>query len=250
MSKAKEPKIPRGWVRVTEGCVEAGDRVWNWVDGWWYNTVDKSERGFAEAVGSKIEPGEGRVVIRRARPVVKPAAPKLDGNGDPFVPRGWVRVTEGKVECGDRVWQYSEPGLWSDTTEPGSVHFVGDDLGAWQYFTIRKAPKVKREPPVKATKATKATKQYILIAKDKGGVGLKEGLPEAKEIYGPFATPEKARAFVKADSEDCFNVSDGDDLENWGQDWLLCEVVSILRPVPRVKVTMTINERGGNDEEV
>ena len=140
---------------------------------------------------------------------------------------------------------------WGDEEPGGPFEGVYGD-GVWHVHDtylkkVSEGGGKMGKPKKAAVKAAAVPKKaYVLVVKDKGGVALGEGLDSAKEIHGPFPTPEAAKRYIAESAGEDFGGGDGtadDALEDWGQDWLLCEVVSVLRPVPRVKVTVEINER-------
>ena len=163
---------------------------------------------------------------------------------EPKIPRGWERIRTGNVTYGDRLWNWSD-GWWYDTTLPIAEirNYSGTGVISETQFVIRKkvaeVKKLGKKPDKKPV-----VKKYLLLEKQTSGVAVGERL-EDMTTHGPFVSKAMAVSYLKADAEEHFVPGDGRGdagEEEWGSDWLLCEVVAVLRPVPRTKVTVTVKE--------
>ncbi len=123
--RKKEPKVPEGWHRITEGQIKAGDKLWS--DGTWesfhvfgapvkhYHYVirrlpAKVPKGWKLIMNGLIKEGDKydyngewetyRWVVGMD---VKTSGDRIIRRKD-TVPEGWVKVTEGKVLLKDQVW--------------------------------------------------------------------------------------------------------------------------------------------------
>lgn len=157
------------------------------------------------------------------------------------IPEGWERVTRGEVREDDMLWWITDRKF-----HPVPENVNGRDIGDRcedKHCVIRrvKAKPVKKPEPVEAIKAP--ARQFVLIEKDRGGVPLDERLGSGV-ICGPFDSVTVAEAFVKAGAEEHYEPGEGGDPAEWGQDYVLCEVIGILRPVPKAEVTINVERRG------
>lgn len=158
---------------------------------------------------------------------------------EPKVPKGWERIRAGNVTHGDKLWNWSD-GWWYDTTLPETKTrgYPRTGVISETQFVIRKI--VKR--PAKEPAAGPSEKMYLLLEKRAGGAAAGEHLGDMT-THGPFVSKAVAISYLKADTEENFRPEDDyEHEEEWGSDWLLCEVVAVLRPVPKTKVTVTVKE--------
>jgi hypothetical protein len=51
---------------------------------------------------------------------------KLDKHGIPFIPKGYKKVTKGKIKKGDLFTGVS--GIWSETSQAGDLIFIHSNL--------------------------------------------------------------------------------------------------------------------------
>lgn len=127
LRKISAPAVPTGWYVVTEGVRIEGDMFWAPTQPGW-EKCDYS-------VGSAISAAPLEIVIRK-KPV---NIATITVNGNPVyveIPEGWHRVTEGKVEAGDKSWRsgYYGPTRGFHNAEGRKI---GDNVGPF-YCVIRK----------------------------------------------------------------------------------------------------------------
>lgn len=84
--------------------------------------------------------------------------------------------------------------------------------------------------------------QFLVLETDGSEEKGAERLSRAT-IHGPFKTMRQAEQFILNDADDTYMIDGGSKIgrdEDWGSTTFICEIKSIVKAVPDVRVSMSL----------